>query len=46
MRRKPKKKAKGKKLYRNTHGICYRVKRNYKIRHKNKQRKITSTLTA
>jgi hypothetical protein len=44
MRKKPKRKDKGKKLYRNTHGTWYRVRRGYRLRHKIKQRKILREL--
>jgi hypothetical protein len=37
MGKKPKRKEKGKKRYKNTHGNWYRVRLNYKLRHKNKQ---------
>ena len=40
MRKKPKRKDKGKKLYRNTHGTWYRVRLGYRLRRKIKQRKI------
>jgi hypothetical protein len=38
MRKKTKKKEKGKKLYKNTHGNWYRVRPSYKLRRKNKQK--------
>jgi hypothetical protein len=44
MRKKPKRKAKGKKRYRNTHGKWYRVRLGYKLRYKIKQRKILREL--
>jgi hypothetical protein len=40
MGKKPKRKQKGKKCYKNTHGNWYRVRLNYKRRHKNTQNKI------
>jgi hypothetical protein len=43
MRKKPKRKAKGKKRYKNTHGTWHRVKRNYRIRREKKHRKIPAT---
>jgi len=39
MRKKPKRKDKGKKRYRNTHGNWYRVRLGYRLRRKLKQRK-------
>jgi hypothetical protein len=39
MKKKSKRKDKGKKLYKNTHGTWYRVKSSYKLEHKVKQRK-------
>jgi hypothetical protein len=40
MVKKPKRKDKGKKLYKNTHGTWYRVRRSYRLRRKIKQREI------
>jgi hypothetical protein len=40
MRKKPKRKNKGKKLYKNTHGTLYRIRPSYRLRHKIKQRKM------
>ena len=40
MRKKPKRKDKGKKLYRNTHGTWYRVRLGYRLRRKIEQRKL------
>ena len=40
LRKKPKRKAKGKKRYKNTHGTWHRVKRNYRIRREIKQSKL------
>lgn len=39
MRKKPKRKDKGKKRYRNTHGKWYRVRLGYRLRYKIEQRK-------
>ena len=39
MRKKPKRKGKGKKRYKNTHGNWYRVRLSYKLRRKIEQRK-------
>jgi hypothetical protein len=39
LRKKPKRKDKGKKLYTNTHGTRYRVILGYRLRRKIKQRK-------
>jgi hypothetical protein len=44
MRRKPKKKKRGKKKYKNTHGTWYRVRLGYKLRAKIKQKKILRQL--
>jgi hypothetical protein len=44
MGKKPKRKNKGKKLYKNTHGTWYRVKRGYRLRRAIEQRKIVSEL--
>jgi hypothetical protein len=44
LRKKPKRKEKGKKLYRNTHGAWYRVRLGYRLRRKIKQRKILRKL--
>jgi hypothetical protein len=46
MRKKPKRKEKGKKLYKNTHGTRYRVRRSYKLRRMIKQREMLRTLQA
>jgi hypothetical protein len=43
--KKPKRKEKGKRSYRNTHGKWYRVRRSYKIRYKNKQRETLRALS-
>jgi len=40
MGKKPKKKEKGKKLYKNTHGTRYRVRLGYRLRQAIKQRKM------
>jgi hypothetical protein len=40
--KKPKRKAKGKKLYKNTHGTWYRVRLGYRLRRKIKHRKTTT----
>jgi hypothetical protein len=44
--KKRKMKSKGKKLYKNTHGKTFRVVRNYKIRHMEKQRETLRKLKA
>jgi len=44
MRKKPKRKDKGKKLYKNTHGTWYRVRPSYKLERKIKQRKMLREL--
>jgi hypothetical protein len=44
MRRKPKKKEKGKKTYKNTHGARYRVRRGYRLRREIQQRKMLRQL--
>ena len=40
LRKKPKRKAKGKKLYKNTHGTWYRVRLSYRLRREHKLRKM------
>jgi hypothetical protein len=40
MRKKPKRKAKGKRLYKNTHGARYRVRLGYKLRREIKHRRM------
>jgi hypothetical protein len=44
MRKKPKRKDKGKKLYKNTHGTCYRVRLGYRLRREINQRKMFKEL--
>jgi hypothetical protein len=44
MRKKPKRKDKGKKLYKNTHGTWYRVRLGYRIRRKIKKKKMLREL--
>jgi len=46
LRKKPKLKDKGKKLYRNTHGRHYRVRLSYRLRYKNQESQRLRKLTA